>query len=340
MKKKILIIGGGFTGFRSALSALRYSKMHRWEDQIEITLISLTSHLHIPVDADEIFPTGSPINLDDYLSQSGIRFMLAKVEVVRPENNSLMVKTALGLRKIYYDHLILAAGSITKPVDSVLETHGFQLDMREDEARLFDHVHQIVKRDFSKPGDHNLVFAGGMINFPEMVKSVILDLSNKAGKVFESTIIGKPSQSPHRYEGLETDTSHIIDATLTGYCDGHFQTDTKRTLLANTLLWIPNYKASPLTRFFGSEKDAIGRLKVSAFGKLDGYRNVSVAGFAAWHSDLKWPNLHRHQVGGREAGEEAVKTLLSITTADLSTFSGVKNHFSEVVNSTNFYASS
>lgn len=109
-KKKLLIIGGGFAGFWSAMSAVRQSRELQKTKELDITLVNADNYFTIRPRLYEVSLEGLRVPLDKYLKPTGVHQIIGTAEMIFPDKNEVTVKTPQGVMDLHYDYLVLATG--------------------------------------------------------------------------------------------------------------------------------------------------------------------------------------------------------------------------------------
>ena len=171
-KKQLLIIGGGYAGFWSALSAIRESREINKADEVEVTLINTDNYFTMRPRLYEVSLEGLRIKLDEYLKPLGIHQIMGKAEIINPDTNEVVVATAHGIRHLNYDYLILAAGSSLKALNLPGMEYTFNIDTYNNAERLEQHIIELAKRNFENEGDDIFVIAGAGLTGLEAATSI------------------------------------------------------------------------------------------------------------------------------------------------------------------------
>jgi NADH:ubiquinone reductase (H+-translocating) len=131
MSKRIVIAGTGFAGTWSAISAARAASLAGMEDEVEITIVSPTPHLHIRPRLYESILEGMAPDLLPLFEAIGVRHLAGTVERVHAERHEVEVERTDGQRvTLPYDRFILAAGSqLFMPDVPGLKDHGFSFNV-------------------------------------------------------------------------------------------------------------------------------------------------------------------------------------------------------------------
>lgn len=332
-KKQLLIIGGGFAGFWSAMSAIRQSREVQKADEVEITLINPDNYFTIRPRLYEVSLEGLRIELDNYLKPLGIKQILGKAEIIDPEKNSVTVSTDHGIRNIKYDYLIVAAGSALKGMNTPGIEHSFNIDTFNSAQKLENHIIELAKDNFSGKGASTFVVVGGGFTGLEAVTSIeekakaiqekyatkktdfkviLMERGDKLAKVFA------PEAQQYIIDSVASKNIEVISNVELSALEKDSATLSNGTKIdAQTLIWTAGMVASPLTTFFNGEKDIFGRLAVDEFLKLPGYDNVIVAGDVA-NATIDGGNssvmsCQYSQFEGRWAGHNAINDLFGAT---------------------------
>lgn len=143
MPGKIVIIGAGFAGIWSALSARRLLNLVNKRDHFEILVIAaepvlvMRPRLYEPNTSSLTFP------LSSLFAEAGISFLSGTVSTIQTDRRTVQVRSALGAESaIEYDRLVLAAGSsVAKPQRIPgLQQHAFDIDSLDAASKLESHL--------------------------------------------------------------------------------------------------------------------------------------------------------------------------------------------------------
>ncbi|SNR64674.1 NAD(P)/FAD-dependent oxidoreductase [Flavobacterium sp. ov086] len=297
MKKQLLIIGGGFAGFWSALSAIRQSRELKKENELEVTLVNMDEYLTIRPRLYEVSLEGLRVELNKYFKQLNIKLMIGKAEIINPEQKLVTVATESGSRILNYDYLILSSGSVLKAINIPGIEKTFNVDTFNGAQKLEDHLTKLAHKNFEGNGATTFIVAGSGLTGLEMV-TVIKEKANKIltdqGKDsidFKVVLIEKSDKVGNYYASEAQDyvieTLKAKDITVANgvylkavenngatLSDGHF-------IASQTVISTIGLVASSLCNFFKGEKDKLGRLHVNEFLQLKEYNNVIAAGDVA-----------------------------------------------------------
>ncbi|KIO77511.1 hypothetical protein TH53_08690 [Pedobacter lusitanus] len=297
MKKKLVIIGGGFAGFWSAMSAVRQSREINRENELEIILINPDNYMTIRPRLYEVSLEGLRVPLDKYFIPLGIKQVSGKAEIIDPEVRIVTVSTDQGVHRYGYDYLILASGSQLKGMNIPGFQYTFNLDTYQNAQRLEDHLIRLAKADFSGDGARTFVIAGAGLTGLEAATSIEekANLLRKkyagSGADFKVILLEKEKEIAGMYAKdaqtyIVSTLQHKNITTMTGTYVKEINQDQiilkdGTAIQTQTVIWCAGMVASSLTSFLNGKRDASGRLMVDQFLKLAGHPEVIVAGDVA-----------------------------------------------------------
>ncbi|WP_017256222.1 FAD-dependent oxidoreductase, partial [Pseudomonas tolaasii] len=141
MKQHILIIGAGFGGLWTALSATRLFNIHEHND-VEVTVLAPQAELRIrprfyEPDAHQLFAP-----LGELFDEVGVTFIKGAAETIDAAQKNVAYLDASGNRQVLnYDKLVLATGSrLAMPGTPGVAQHAFDVDQIEQAVRLENHL--------------------------------------------------------------------------------------------------------------------------------------------------------------------------------------------------------
>lgn len=325
MKRRILVLGGGFAGLWSALAAARARET--FGADIEIALLNETEWHSIRVRNYEADLSDARVALDGVLAPVGVRRLQGKVTGIDSSARSVAYEADGAPKQMGYDRLVFALGSrLVRPPIPGLARHGFDVDTYEAAMRLNDHIARLP------PGGSTVLVVGGGLTGIEAVAEmpgklraagiaaprVILadhaprigsDMGPEAVPVIEEALL---ALGVERRGGVSV---AAIDATGATLRDGE-------RIEAATVVWCAGMRAHPLTSAFPVERDRLGRLPVDATLKIGGLAAEFAAGdVATFAIDGTHGCVMSCQHGrpmGRFAGHNAVCDLLGEPMLPLS----------------------
>jgi NADH dehydrogenase len=332
MKKQLLIIGGGFAGFWSAISVIRQSREIQKRGELEVTLINPDNYVTIRPGLNELSSEGLYFELDKYLRPLGVHQIVGRAKIINPETNEVVVSTEQGIRNLSYDYLILAAGGVLKIPNLPGIQHTFNVDKPDHAQRLEDHLIELAKKDFHEEGAATFLVVGSEFTGLETV--VGIEQTARTIQAYYSArkpafrIILLESEKQIATEFPADCRQYIQDVIQSKNIEVLFNSELSiigpaSVLLNNgnriatqTVIWTKGMAASSLTQFFKTAKDGLNRLKIDQYLKLPGYDNVIAAGNVAHSPGIEgYSSLIACQFAqfeGRWAGHNAVNDLFHI----------------------------
>jgi NADH dehydrogenase len=326
--QRIVVLGGGFAGLWSAISAARkLDELGIGPDGVAITLVDSSAFHSIRVRNYEADLGDTRVPLDDVLRPIGVGRIAAEIADIDPKDRRVLL--AGGAEPLAYDRLVLALGSrLVRPPIAGLEAHAFDVDTYDAGCRLNAHVATLAERRPS-PGQWTaLVVGGGLTGIEvaaEMPGKLRAALNNSAGA--PRVIIA--DHQPWIGSDMGEEARAVIDEALSSLGvelrpgvsvaavdeDGVILSSGER-IDAATVVWCAGMQAQPLTGCFPVERDRFGRVPVDDFLKIRGMGAEFAAGDVAWFAiDGARPCVMSCQHGrpmGRFAGHNVVCDLLGL----------------------------
>jgi NADH dehydrogenase len=328
MKQQILIIGAGFGGVWSALSAARLLDKHDRND-VEITVLAPQAELRIRPRFYEpdVHTMKAPLN--DLFDAVGVKFVQGSAEVIDEKNKQVGYTNAAGVQgKLSYDRLVLAAGSkLMRPPLEGLD-HAFDVDEIESATKLEAHIKALKDKPASAARNTVVVIGGGFTGIEtatEMparlraalgddadIRVVVLERAPQIGAALGDGI--RPSiveASEHLgIEWLVGATTASVDANGVTLTDG-------RRIESNTVIWTVGFRAHSLTEQVQGTRDHQGRLHVDQNLKVRGHADVYATGDTAYAATDDLGNFAamscQHAIAlGRYAGNNVAAELLGV----------------------------
>lgn len=329
MKSNILIIGAGFAGVWSALSAARLLDQAQRAD-ISISVLAPQPELRIRPRFYEADVHGMKAPLGELFEAVGIHFIPGNAESIDTEGRNVSYTDAQGHRQqIAYDRLILAAGSqVARPAVPGLAEHAFDVDQMESAMRLEQHLVSLATLPAS-PARNTVVVCGGgftgietatemparlraILGASAALRVVVVDRGAQVGAALGAGIT--PSIiAACKQAGVEWMTG----ASVVAVDAGGVTLDNGDHIASNTVIWTVGVKASPLTAQVAGERDNFGRLKVDGHLRVLGQDHVYATGDTAWAAVDELGNhalmTCQHAIPmGRHSGNNAAADLLGL----------------------------
>ncbi|HGM5579911.1 TPA: NAD(P)/FAD-dependent oxidoreductase [Pseudomonas putida] len=329
MNPHILIIGAGFAGVWSALSAARLLDLAKRGD-VHISVLAPQAELRIRPRFYEADVQTMKAPLAELFQAVGVNFIKGHAQSIDAAARSVTYTDAQGqTRQLGYDRLVLAAGSqVARPAVPGLEQYSFDVDQMESAVKLEQHLTSLAGVPASPARDTVVVCGGGFTGIEtatEMparlraalgeqakVRVIVVDRGANIGAALGAGITPAIIEAS-AHAGVEwlTDTSVVaVDA-------GGVTLDNGEYIASKTVIWTVGVKASPLTAQIAAERDAQGRLRVDGHLKVIGQEHIYATGDVAWAAvdDLGNHALMtcQHAIPmGRHSGNNAMADLLGM----------------------------
>lgn len=328
MKQQILIIGAGFGGVWSALSAARLLDQHDRND-VEITVLAPQAELRIRPRFYEPNVHNMKAPLNDLFDAVGVKFVQGSAETIDEKNKQVGYSNVAGVQgTLSYDRLVLAAGSqLMRPPVQGLE-HAFDVDTIEAATELEAHINALKDQPASAACNTVVVIGGGFTGIetatemPTRLRAVLGENANIRVVVIErgakiGAALGE-GISPSIVEASEhMGLEWIVGATAASVDAGGVTLADGQRIEASTVIWTVGFRASPLTEQVQGARDHQGRLHVDQHLKVRGHADVYATGDTAYAATDDKGNFAamscQHAIAlGRYAGNNVAAELLGV----------------------------
>ncbi|MEN8642663.1 NAD(P)/FAD-dependent oxidoreductase [Pseudomonas sichuanensis] len=328
MTPHILIIGAGFAGVWSALSAARLLDQAQAGD-VRISVLAPQPELRIRPRFYEADAHTLQAPLSDLFDVVGVQFIHGNAESIDSAARQVGYIDANGQRQqLGYDRLILAAGSqVARPAVPGLAEHSFDVDQMESAVRLEQHLVGLADLPASPARNTVVVCGGGFTGIetatemtPRLrailgegnVRVVLVDRADSIGAALGAGIT-PAIVAASEHAGVEW----LTGASVVAVEAGGVTLDNGEHIASNTVIWTAGVKASPLTAQVAGERDALGRLRVDPHLKVVGQAHIYATGDVAWAAvdDIGNHALMtcQHAIPmGRHSGNNAMADLLGL----------------------------
>lgn len=292
MSNRIAVVGGGFAGLWSAVSAARARAFFAIpENELEIVLVAPDPFHTIRVRCYEADLESIRVPLDDVLTPINVRRIEGKV--TRIDLGSRTLAMAGGRSKmpdIGYGGLILAAGSsLARPaIPQGKET--FDVDTYEGGRRLAAHIAALARGPGSDGAGTAVVIGGGLVGIeiacelPGRLRAalgadatarvVLIDHCDVGAGMGEGGSVVRDALQALGVEARPGTTVTAVDAAGVVLSTGEH-------IPAATVVFATGMRASPLTQDLGVACDRLGRVPVNRFLEVTGVDAVHAAGDCA-----------------------------------------------------------
>lgn len=286
MKKKIVVLGGGFGGLTAAQSLDKYLRKNR---NVEITLINKTPNQVYLTQLHEI--AGNRIPEDGILYSLEAALDQTRVKLVVDEINKIDVKN----RKLYgvdneysFDYLILACGSEPAFFDIPgMKENAFTLWSHEDAIKIREHIVNMfemasTEEDPDKRKEYLTFVVGGggytgveMIGeLVEWVEDLCIDYNIKPSEVSLMVVEALPTILPTMSDSLiENATNYLkkkgvqilTNACIVNVTSNSITLESGETISTKTLIWTGGVQANSLVADSGLETGKRNKIVVNEF---------------------------------------------------------------------------
>lgn len=329
MNQQILIIGAGFGGLWSALSAVRLLDQQQRLD-VSVTVLAPQAELRVRPRfyESDITPTVAP--LSELFDAVGIKFIRGAATGIDADAKRVTYTDASSAQQVLnYDRLVLAAGSqVARPAALSGIDLAFDVDSYESAEKLNSHLQGL--RDLpASPERNTVVVVGGgftgietatempgrlreILGADADVRVVVVDSGNAVGAAMGQAIADVVAEASDEL-GVTWNLGSAVQAV-----------DSNGVILANgeridakTVIWAVGVKASPLTQLVAGERDRQGRLHVDRTLKVLGQDSIFATGDTAYAASDDLGNYAlmtcQHAIAlGRSAGNNAAADLLGV----------------------------
>jgi NADH dehydrogenase len=329
MKQHILIVGAGFGGMWSALSAARQVDLQGRQD-IEITVLAPQAELRVRPRFYEAEVHGMKAPLGELFEAVGVKFVKGAADKIDVAAKRVDYTGADGVQgALNYDRLVLATGSsVVRPKLAGIDEHAFDVDRIEEAARLEAHIKALRDQPVSAARNTVVVAGGGFTGIEtatEMparlraalgedadIQVIVVDRGAQIGAALGDQL------RPLIAEASETlGVQWRVNASVASVDAGGVTLADGQRIEASTVVWTVGVRASSLTEQIPAERDGFGRLHVDRNLKVMGQDSIFASGDVAY---AKTDDLGNHAAMtcqhaialGRSAGNNVAADLLGV----------------------------
>ena len=330
MKKKILIVGSGFSGMWAAVSAARLNALEG-NNSLKIAVLAPAPELRVRPRFYEENVTSLVSPLTGLFAELGIDFIAGKAESIDIKGKSVFYRDANGVTAaVSYERLVLATGSQSKrPPIAGLAEYAFNIDQLESAQTFEQHLDSLVSRP-STTARNTVVVCGGGFTGIELATELPARLRARFGDDTTTRVIvvekghvigGRYSEAlrntikdASQELGIEWRLNSEIEAID---ANGVTLKNGER-IPAATVVWTAGVEANPLGQQINGERDNQGRLKVTETLQVPAHPDVYATGDMAYARTDEMGNTalmtcqHAIQLG-KFAGHNAAASLLNRT---------------------------
>ncbi|WP_375739066.1 NAD(P)/FAD-dependent oxidoreductase [Pseudomonas boanensis] len=328
MKQRILIVGAGFGGMWSALSAARLLDLHGHTDT-EVVVLAPQAELRIRPRFYEADVHKMSAPLGELFEAVGVRFVKGMADRIDVAGKKVEYRDGQGVAgELVYDRLVLASGSkVLRPGLAGVE-HAFDVDQIEEAVRLEQHIKSLSQLPASSARNTVVVAGGGFTGIetatemPARLRSalgadadirvIVVDRGSEIGAA-----LGDGPRPLIAEASAELGVEWRLNSTVASVdADGVTLADGQR-IEAKTVIWTVGVRASSLTEQVPAERDRFGRLHVDRNLQVLGHADVFATGDVAYAATDDEGNYAlmtcQHAIAlGRSAGNNVAASLLGV----------------------------
>ncbi|MHC8300839.1 NAD(P)/FAD-dependent oxidoreductase [Pseudomonas sp. ZS1P83] len=335
MKQQILIIGAGFGGMWTALSATRLFDIHGHND-VEVTVLAPQAELRVRPRFYEPDAHRLVAPIGELFDAVGVKFIKGAAETIDVQQKCVGYIDTSGTKQVRsYDKLVLATGSrLAMPNTQGVAEYAFDVDQIEQAVRLENHLKSLTGLPESK-GRNTVVVAGGGFTGIETatemparlrailgdhadIEVIIVDRSEKVGASMGAEISKSIAEASD-----ELGVKWRLKSSVVAIDENGVTLDDGQRIEAKTVVWTTGVRASSLTEQIPGERDGLGRLHVDSHLKVIGQQDIFATGDVAYAAtdDLGNHVLMTCQhaiVLGRHAGNNVAAQILGVDPTSYS----------------------
>ncbi|MFI8480722.1 NAD(P)/FAD-dependent oxidoreductase [Pseudomonas sp. NPDC078700] len=329
MKQQILILGAGFSGMWSALSAARLLDMHNRSD-VAVSVLAPQAELRVRPRFYEPEVHSMKAPLAELFAAVGVTFIKGAAQSIDTTNKCIGYTDGHGQHnQIRYDRLILATGSsVARPALPGVNEFAFDVDQIEQAQKLESHIKALAQLPDSEARNTVVVAGGGFTGIetatemPARLRAalgadaktrvIIVDRGQTIGAALGENISPIIAQATD-----ELGVEWLLDTAVTGIDAEGVSLSNGQRIAAKTVVWTVGVRASALAEQIEGERDNHGRLHVDANLKVIGQTDIFATGDVAYAATDDQGNFAlmtcQHAIAlGRSAGNNTAASLLDV----------------------------
>lgn len=335
MKQQILVIGAGFGGMWTALSATRLLDIHG-HDSVEVTVLAPQAELRVRPRFYEPNAHQLAVPIGELFDAVGVKFIKGAAETIDVEQKRVGYVDASGANHVLsYDKLVLAAGShLASSHTPGVSEYAFDVDQIEQAMRLEAHLKSLASLPASSARNTVVVAGGGFTGIEtatEMparlrailgetaaINVVIVDRGEKVGASMGAEISHSIAEA-----STELGVKWQLKSSVVSVDKNGVTLADEQRIEAHTVIWTTGVRASSLTEQIPGERDNLGRLHVDASLKVIGQDHIFATGDVAYAATDAIGNhalmtCQHAIVLGRHAGNNVAAQLLGVAPTPYS----------------------
>ncbi|KAF3805826.1 NADH dehydrogenase-like protein [Colletotrichum gloeosporioides] len=292
MSTSVVIIGAGFAGVWSALSATRLINLKNKTHEIKVIVISPEPALVIRPRLYESNAANMIHPLTTLFQSAGVDFVQGTAESMDSIRQRVQVHTPTGESiTVNYRRLIIATGSRLNKPRSVtgLDQHAFDIDTLDAAAGLERHLESLASYQQSAARDTIVVCGAGFTGI-----ELATELPKRLGHIDKTRIVlvdgaqevGPelgPGPRPIIQQALEELHIEVKLGSAVSTVDGEgVILASGERIETNTVIWTAGMRASPLVQQIAGPRDSLGRLHVDTYLQTSTNKDIFATGDAAY----------------------------------------------------------
>jgi NADH dehydrogenase len=329
MKQHILVIGAGFGGMWTALSATRLFDIHGHND-VEVTVLAPQAELRVRPRFYEPNAHQMAAPIGELFDAVGVKFIKGAAETIDVQQKRVGYVDASGNQQVCsYDKLVLATGSgLALPNTPGVAEHAFDVDQIDQAVRLENHLKSLVSLPESKARNTVVVAGGGFTGIetatemPARLRAIlgdradidviIVDRGEKVGGSMGAEIAKSIAEA-----SIEVGVEWRLKSSVVAVDENGVTLADGQRIEAKTVVWTTGVRASSLTGQIPAERDHLGRLHVDAHLKVIGQEDIFATGDVAYAASDDIGNFAlmtcQHAISlGRHAGNNVAAQILGV----------------------------
>ncbi|WP_106855111.1 NAD(P)/FAD-dependent oxidoreductase [Caballeronia novacaledonica] len=336
--KRILVIGAGFAGLSSALSAARKLDELGRTGEAEVAIVNPVPFHSVRVRNYEQPLEPTLVQLDTVLGPAGVRLIQAKATDIDSAARRVTIERDGASESLDYDRLILAAGSVlVRPPIPGLDRFSFDVDTYAGACKLQAHLLTLPALP-DTPGRYTAVVVGAGLTgielaaeLPARLREIVGEgdrdkvrvvLADRSAKIAQS-MGGAQLVIEGALTTLDVETRAGVSLeSLDGQSVTLHDGATSERIAAATVVWCGGMHANTLAAQLPVTLDPLGRVPVDTFLRAESVPGVFAAGDCARVLiDGTRPSVMSCQHGrpmGRYAGNNAACDLFGLEMLPLS----------------------
>lgn len=310
MKKKVIVIGGGFAGLQLTRNLDK--------SLFDVLLIDRLNHhqfqpLFYQVATSQIEPSSISFPLRYIFKKNeSTQIRLAEVNTIHPQEKN--IDTTIG--NFSYDYLIIAAGCKTNFFNNAtIEQNAYTLKSTYDAIAIRNHILMVFEKALSATDTEkrylmNLVIVGAGPTgvelagaFAEIKKEVLpkdypgIDFSQFTiylveGTKFTLNSMGEKARRNSAEYLLKMGVKLVTETFVKSYDGKQVVLSNGNSILSNTVIWTAGVKGNKIAGLDDSLWIANNRIKVNRQNLVDGYDNIFAVGDISLMTTPKYPKGH------------------------------------------------